>query len=62
MAYTLEIINKAMSNTEKVAAIDQFVADHPKTGNCKPLNEMSVKELQALHYQFEVFLMSKLKK
>lgn len=63
MAYTLEVINKSMSNTEKVAAIDEYVADHPKTGiKHKPLSEMTVAELQALHYQFERFLMSKLNK
>lgn len=62
MSYTMGIINKQMNNADKIAAIDKFIMDHPKTGECKPILEMTVTELQALHYQFERFMMHKLEK
>lgn len=62
MAYTMMIINGQMSNDQKIEAIDRFLADHPKTGDIKPVNDMTIAELQALHYQFERFMMHKLDK
>jgi len=63
MAYTLGIINGKMSNIEKIAAIDEYVLEHPKTAkDFRPFTELDVKGLQALHYQFEKFLMHKLGK
>lgn len=63
MAYTLEVINKKMDNAQKIRAIDEYVKGHPKTAKeFKPLMERSVAELQALHYQFEKFLLHKIGK
>ena len=55
MCYTMNLIRNEQTNTDKLKAIDAFIAGHSKIGNKKPLMQYSVKELNDLHYQFEVF-------
>lgn len=63
MAYTLGIISQNMTNSEKMAALNEYIKNHPKTAkDAKPLMDMSIAELQALHFQFNKFMMSKLSK
>lgn len=62
MAYIMGIIHRRMSNREKMEAIDRYLAGHPKTGKLKPLASMNIRELQALHYQMEKFMMHQLGK
>jgi hypothetical protein len=53
--YEMKVINNAMTSYEKVAAINQYIQDHPNIGLKKNLNKYSYSELQTLCYQFEVF-------
>ncbi len=62
MCYTMNIINTVMSNTQKLKAIDKFIAEHPKIGNKHPLMRYTVEELNKLHHQFEVFTKHYLRK
>lgn len=55
MCYTMNLITNNMTNAQKLAAIDKYIVEHTKIGNKKPLMKYSVKELNKLHHQFEVF-------
>jgi len=56
MSYQLGLISNDMANTDKIRLVNEYIAGHTKIGLKKPLNAYTVKELQNLHYQFEVFL------
>ena len=55
MCYTMNIINELMHPGEKIQKVNEFILKHEKIGLKKRLAQYSVKELQNLHYQFEVF-------
>ena len=55
-AYEMRLINNRMTNEEKVATINGYIAGHEKIGLKKKLNEYTIPELQALCFQFSVFL------
>ena len=60
LAHQLNVINSVMTNADKIKAINEYIEKHEKIGVKKKFNSYTVKELQNLHYQFEVFLKYKL--
>jgi hypothetical protein len=54
-SHTMCLINDTMNSTEKMEAINEYIAQHSKISLKKHINAYTLPELQKLFWQFKVF-------